>query len=131
MTCSITGCEEPGSPLCEGHADIAAHRDTPAARRVRADGDARVRAKIAEQAVAIRASQPTLPPTGQAAIVCPHCLVQGKVNARRTRRKKGVSGGKATGAVLTGGLSLLATGLSRKERATELHCSNCGTTWDA
>jgi hypothetical protein len=44
-------------------------------------------------------------------------------------RKAGISGGKATGAILTGGLSLLATGLSRKERLTEAHCDNCGSTW--
>ena len=49
---------------------------------------------------------------------------------RQVKRKKGVSGGKATGAVLTGGLSLFATGLSRKEKQQELSCSNCGVTWD-
>ena len=43
---------------------------------------------------------------------------------------KGISGAKATGAVLTLGWSLLATGLSRKEQATQAHCSNCGSTWD-
>ena len=46
-------------------------------------------------------------------------------------RKRGISGGKATGAVMTGGLSMLATGLSRKERVNALHCDNCGMTWDA
>lgn len=43
--------------------------------------------------------------------------------------KKGVSGGKAAGAVLTAGLSVLATGLSRKEKVTEMRCSNCLTAW--
>ena len=43
--------------------------------------------------------------------------------------KKGISGGKATGAVLTGGLSLLATGLSRKEMVREAYCYNCKMTW--
>jgi len=33
------------------------------------------------------------------------------------------------GAVLTGGLSLLATGLSRKERVTEAQCGNCRVKW--
>jgi hypothetical protein len=44
--------------------------------------------------------------------------------------EEGVSGGKATGAVLTGGVSMLATGLSRKEGTTEMSCGNCGTRWD-
>jgi hypothetical protein len=43
--------------------------------------------------------------------------------------KAGISGGKATGAILTGGLSLLATGLSRKHAATEANCGNCGSRW--
>lgn len=67
---------------------------------------------------------------GDAQIVCPHCQVKGQVTTRRVKRKKGVSGGKATGAVLTGGLSLPATGLSRKEGATECRCGNCGVRWD-
>jgi hypothetical protein len=52
----------------------------------------------------------------QSRLVCPHCQTAGSVTARVVTRKKGVSGGKATGAVLTGGVSMLATGLSRKER---------------
>lgn len=66
----------------------------------------------------------------QAQVVCPHCQTRGSVTARQVRRKKGVSGGKATGALLTGGVSMLATGLSRKESSREMSCSNCGTTWD-
>jgi len=46
------------------------------------------------------------------------------------KRKKGVSGAKATGAILTLGWSLLATGLSRKEEITQAHCENCQATWD-
>jgi hypothetical protein len=60
---------------------------------------------------------------------CPHCRTRGEVAMRQVRAKRGISGGKATGAVLTGGLSLLATGLSRKETVTELHCNSCGVTW--
>lgn len=70
-------------------------------------------------------------PTGASAIVCPHCGVRGKVRSRRVKQKKGISGGKATGAVLTAGFSLLATGLSRKESVTELRCGNCRVTWYA
>jgi DNA-directed RNA polymerase subunit RPC12/RpoP len=62
-------------------------------------------------------------------IVCPQCHSKGHATTRKVTLKKGVSGGKATGAILTGGLSLLATGLSRKEDATEAKCSNCGSVW--
>jgi uncharacterized CHY-type Zn-finger protein len=64
------------------------------------------------------------------AIICPQCQTTGHVSTLPTKRKKGVSGGKATGAVLTLGLSLLATGLSRKEHVTQAHCGNCNSTWD-
>jgi hypothetical protein len=70
-------------------------------------------------------------PTGDAAIVCPHCQTQGAVTTRSVKLKKGVSGAKATGAVLTLGWSMLATGLSRKEQATELRCGNCRMRWTA
>lgn len=62
-------------------------------------------------------------------LVCPHCQKKGAVHQKKSKRKQGISGGKATGAVLTGGLSLLATGLSRKQAGTEMYCSNCGTSW--
>lgn len=62
-------------------------------------------------------------------LVCPHCQTKGSVSVKTVTRKSGVSGGKATGAVLTGGLSLLATGLSRKAKVKEMHCSNCGMDW--
>jgi hypothetical protein len=64
-----------------------------------------------------------------AQIVCPHCQVRGQVTTRHVRQKKGVSGGKATGAIFTLGISLLATGRSRKEKGTEMRCGNCGTVW--
>jgi hypothetical protein len=62
-------------------------------------------------------------------LICPHCQTKGKVHAKPVKIKKGVSGAKATGAILTGGLSLLATGLSRKEDTTQEHCENCNSTW--
>lgn len=62
-------------------------------------------------------------------LICPHCQKTGRVHTKPVRQKKGISGAKATGAVLTGGLSMLATGLSRKEALTEAHCDNCGSTW--
>lgn len=63
-------------------------------------------------------------------IICPHCQVKGQVYTKPVQHKKGVSGAKATGAILTGGVSLLATGLSRKENLTQAHCCNCDSTWD-
>lgn len=63
-------------------------------------------------------------------LVCPHCGAAGTVAIRLASRKRGISGGKATGAVVTGGLSLFLTGLSRREGVRELTCSNCGMTWD-
>ncbi|MDY0088578.1 MAG: hypothetical protein RBS78_08545 [Coriobacteriia bacterium] len=67
------------------------------------------------------------PKSGQ--MICPHCQSKGTVTTKEVKRKKGVSGGKATAAVLTGGWSILATGLSRKESMTEAHCRKCGSTW--
>lgn len=66
----------------------------------------------------------------QAQIVCPHCQVPGQVTRTLVQRKRGVSGGKATGALITGGASMLATGLSRKQQYTHMDCGNCGTGWD-
>jgi len=63
------------------------------------------------------------------AMICPHCQTKGTVRTEWITQKKGISGGKATSAILTGGLSLLATGLSRKEDHIEAHCNNCGMTW--
>lgn len=60
---------------------------------------------------------------------CPHCNTIGQVRTKSVTQKKGISGGKATGAILTGGLSILATGLSRKEGATEARCTNCNSMW--
>lgn len=68
-------------------------------------------------------------PTGSAAIICPHCQVQGRVERTEVKVKRGVSGGKLTGAVLTGGISMLGTGLSRKDKVSEMHCRNCNTVW--
>jgi hypothetical protein len=67
--------------------------------------------------------------TLSAQIVCPHCQSPGGVRTKAITRKAGVSGGKATAAILTGGVSLLAVGLSRKEASTEAHCSKCNATW--
>jgi hypothetical protein len=66
---------------------------------------------------------------GNSQIVCPMCQERGYVRCKTVKSKKGISGGKATGAILTAGFSLLATGLSRKVKVTEAFCSNCRSTW--
>jgi hypothetical protein len=62
-------------------------------------------------------------------LICPHCQTKGQVRTTKVTKDKGISGGKATGAVLTGGLSVLATGLSRNEDVTQAHCDECNSTW--
>ena len=62
-------------------------------------------------------------------LFCPHCQSKGHVRTKWVSQKAGVSGSKATTAVLTGGLSLLAVGLSRKQELTQAHCDNCNSTW--
>jgi hypothetical protein len=64
------------------------------------------------------------------AMICPHCQTKGSVRTKQVDRKKGVSGGKATAALLTGGVSVLATGLSRKETWTHAKCEQCNCEWD-
>jgi hypothetical protein len=66
---------------------------------------------------------------GQGQIVCPHCQTRGTVTTRQVMLKKGINGGKATAAILTGGISLFFTGLSLEQETTEATCSNCGATW--
>jgi hypothetical protein len=62
-------------------------------------------------------------------MVCPHCQTKGHVVTEKAKVKNGISGGKATGAVLTAGLSVLATGLSRKTEVTKASCNNCRSEW--
>ena len=49
-------------------------------------------------------------------IVCQHCQTKGKVVTEMARVKVGISGGKATAAVLTGGWSLLGPDWRRRKR---------------
>ena len=62
-------------------------------------------------------------------IICPYCQTEGDVSAKRVEQKAGISGAKATGAILTGGLSLLAVGLSRKQEVLKHKCFNCKAEW--
>lgn len=67
----------------------------------------------------------------QKLIICNYCQQSGGVTVRNIQQKQGVSGGKATSALLTGGVSLFAVGLSKKGMVNELTCSNCRMTWHA
>ena len=62
-------------------------------------------------------------------MVCPHCGTKGAVRTVLTRQNAGVSGTKATAAILTSGLSLLVAGLSRTIDVTEAGCSQCRNRW--
>lgn len=62
-------------------------------------------------------------------LICPHCQKPGLVRAKTLMVKAGISGGKATAAILTAGISLLLTGLSREEEKTQAHCDRCDSTW--
>jgi hypothetical protein len=73
-----------------------------------------------------KANKPTL----NELLTCPHCQQRGGVMVSKVTRKKGISGGKATGAVLTGGLSVAATGLSRMEGVQHMRCTKCNVGWD-
>jgi len=64
-----------------------------------------------------------------AKLFCPHCQKFGFVKTEKTTVKRGISGGKATAALLTGGLTMLATGLSQQDTMTKATCSNCGSMW--
>lgn len=63
-------------------------------------------------------------------VICPHCQTKGQVKVTTLGRKRGISGGKATGALMTGGASMLATGLSRKQAVRHMACGNCRVEWD-
>lgn len=63
------------------------------------------------------------------ALKCPHCDEKGSVFSKSVNPRKGISGGKAVGAVFTGGVSLIATGISRREKMTQAHCDICDSTW--
>lgn len=60
---------------------------------------------------------------------CPHCKTVEQINTRKVDLTKGISGGKAVAGLLTGGLSILAVGISRQETKTEARCGKCNNIW--
>lgn len=75
-----------------------------------------------------KVKHPAVPPPNPH-MVCPHCQTIGFVATTQVKVKRGISGGKATGAILTGGFSLLATGLARQDVLTQATCGKCGMQW--
>jgi hypothetical protein len=62
-------------------------------------------------------------------LICPHCQTKGLVRTKEIDKKVGISGAKATAAILTAGISVVATGLSRKDKLTKAYCARCKSTW--
>jgi len=73
---------------------------------------------------------PPMPNRAAEVLVCPHCQTKGFVTTRRETVKQGISGGKATAAILTSGLSLFATGLAKMTPVTKAFCSHCASSWE-
>ena len=63
-------------------------------------------------------------------LVCPHCQTRGQVSVWTERRAKRKTATRITGAVLTAGGSLPATGVSKKGTVQVMHCAHCDMTWD-
>jgi len=57
---------------------------------------------------------------------CPFCSLQGGVYCMESSSKKGFSTSKATSALLTGGVSLLFTGLAKVVVEQNFLCEECG-----
>ena len=62
-------------------------------------------------------------------VVCTFCQTKGKVRVKKGERKEGLSGGKVAGGMLTGGASILVTGIHRKQEIQNATCGNCRQTW--
>lgn len=118
-SCAASGCDTERvawTSYCPVHGPADASTQAP-------------RSAWSEIKAGLTATPTAAPRGGRPKAVCPHCQTVGSVTAREVKQKQGISGGKATGAVLTGGVSMLATGLSRKQKVTEMKCSNCKTVW--
>ena len=82
-------------------------------------------------AVVQEQSQPEQSPRPVGQIECLYCHSSGTVVVQKVKKKKGVSPGKATAGILTLGVSLVGTGLAKKEVVSQLTCAACGMTWEA
>ena len=62
-------------------------------------------------------------------VVCPHCRRKGQVRVKELILNKGISVAKAIAAIITAGVSLISTGIMRKEQETHAHCGYCNSVW--
>lgn len=109
--CRVGPCEKspiPDSPYCALHASI------PVVHKGRA-----------KKPVEVNPYKGT-----NSSIICPHCQTKGSVKTWRADQKTGIDGEKAGMAVITGGLSVFATGLSGSRGVTRAKCLKCGVKWD-
>ena len=60
---------------------------------------------------------------------CQYCNGVGTVVVQQMKRKKGVSPGKIAGAVVTGGISLVGTGVAKKVWMNQLTCTAWQMRW--
>ena len=86
---------------------------------------ARKRARQAAKQVEANKESYRLEKERFARLHCRHCNTSGYCTVDTTRVKQGISGGKATAAILTGGFSLLLTGLAKKNEVQIVSCSHC------
>lgn len=62
-------------------------------------------------------------------LICPHCQTKGLVRNKYIKSDQGISGDKATAAVLTGGATVLFTGLKNETIKTQAYCEKCRSIW--
>ena len=111
-TCSVGPCQAnrvDGSSYCEKHGPRKGY--SPSNKRKGYSPSNKVNAPVGH-------------------INCPYCDGQGTVVVRHVKKKKGFSPGKVAGGVVTGGVSLLATGLAKKGEVNALNCTACGMKWE-
>ena len=62
-------------------------------------------------------------------MVCPHCQTKGSVTTRKVLSRPSAAGDVGALAILTAGLSLLGSWLSRQQAVTQAWCGHCGVSW--
>ncbi|MEJ2193376.1 MAG: hypothetical protein P8X73_00780 [Ignavibacteriaceae bacterium] len=62
-------------------------------------------------------------------MICPYCQRKGQVRVKTIIQYKRINVVQATAAILTFGITLLATGFLRKEQERHAHCGYCNSVW--
>ena len=89
------------------------------------------RAKMSPEQRRLQHHDSTAKATVSAAMICPHCQTKGMVRTEAITENAGILQARLIGARITGGLSMLVTGPSRKEHQTQARCGKCQATWRA